>query len=206
MDRNLETKNKEMKLSPLNPMLLCPRFAHITEKSFNKLDLDSLKNCREVSRSWENYIDDQNILWNKILENQDTNKTLQLACKNDHIKMVKTIIQKSNELSIDLNAKVVFGWTAFQFACINDNFKIAELFVQKSAEFNIDLNAKYEYNSSATHFACHFGNLEIVEMLVQKSSEFSIDLNAKNGNDLAPFHLACRPRCLCRNLLNSILI
>ena len=47
----------------LNPMVFNARFLHITEKIFKKMDIKTLKNCRQVSKSWQEFIDNQNILW-----------------------------------------------------------------------------------------------------------------------------------------------
>ena len=46
----------------LNPMNFYPRFQHVTEKIFQNLDMITLKNCRQVAKSWQNCIDIQNIL------------------------------------------------------------------------------------------------------------------------------------------------
>ena len=69
-------KNK----STLNPMEFHLRFQHITEQIFEKLDKESLKNCREVSKSWQNFIDNRNILWIKLIKKEEGNKAFQLAC------------------------------------------------------------------------------------------------------------------------------
>ena len=56
-------KGKKVKLLPLNPIIFHSRFPHITEKILENLDKDSLKKFRLVSKSWQNCIDNQNILW-----------------------------------------------------------------------------------------------------------------------------------------------
>ena len=112
-------KNKKMNVLPLNPMVFYPRFQHITEQIFEKLDSKSLKNCRKVSKSWQECIDNQNILWNKIVKKKGGNKTFQLACKNGHSKMVEMLIKKPAKFNIDLNAKHEEGKTAFHFAWEN---------------------------------------------------------------------------------------
>ena len=71
-----------IKISPLNPMVFYPRFPHIPEKIFGLLDKKSLKHCREVAKSWQNCIDNRNLLWNKIAEDEGSNEAFQFACKN----------------------------------------------------------------------------------------------------------------------------
>ena len=78
-------KGKKVKLLPLNPMIFYARFPHITEKIFQNLDEDSLKSSRLVSKSWQNCIDNQNILWKKILKDEDAERAFQLACTSGHL-------------------------------------------------------------------------------------------------------------------------
>ena len=47
----------------LNPMVFHPRFRHVSEKILKKMDMKTFKNCRQVSKSWQEFIDNQNILW-----------------------------------------------------------------------------------------------------------------------------------------------
>ena len=54
-------------ITQLNPMVFYARFPHISEKIFEKLNINSLKKCREVSKSWEECIDNENILWKRIV-------------------------------------------------------------------------------------------------------------------------------------------
>ena len=83
------------------------------------MDDQSLKNCREVAKSWQNCIDNQNILWNKIAKKNDGTKLFQKACENGHFKMAKMLIQKATKLKIDVNAKSRFSETPFHLVCKN---------------------------------------------------------------------------------------
>ena len=128
-------------LTPLNPMVFYERFPHIPEKVFEIMDIESLKKFRKVSKSWQECIDNRDILWNKVSRTKNDAKALQSACEKGHSKMVKVLIQKSAEFNIDLNAKDKFGTTIFHQACMDGWSKIAEILIQNSAEFNINLNA-----------------------------------------------------------------
>ena len=94
-----------METSPLNPMVFYPRFPHIVKKIFKFLDMESLKNSRNVAKPWQEYIDNQNFLWNKIANTLGANEAFQLACKNGHLKMVNMLMQKPSKFDIELNAK-----------------------------------------------------------------------------------------------------
>ena len=63
---------------PLNPMVFHARFPHISEKIFETLNIKSLENCRKVSKLWLGCIDNQNILWNKIAQDENGNKKFQI--------------------------------------------------------------------------------------------------------------------------------
>ena len=185
-------KSEELKWAPLNPMAFCPQFQHITEKIFKKSEKKSLKNCRQVAKSWQNCIDNQNVLWNKIVDDEkNANIAFAKACKIGHSKIAEMLVLKSTDLKINLNKKDKHRNTGFHFACKNDNLEIVNMLIGNSNKFNIDLNAKDYWGKTAYHLACSWGNLNIVEMLIQKSTEFQIDLNAKCEWKKTGFHEAC---------------
>ena len=181
-DSHDEVDNKGIKIEllPLNPMIFNPVFPHIVQKIFDQLDRGSLRSCREVSRSWLESVDNQNLLWKEIVKDEGCDKVFQFACKNGHIKMLEMLFQKPTRSNIDYNAKGPRGWTAFHFCCLNGHLKIVEMIIRRSQELNIELNAKDDIGWTAFHFACQYGHLKIVEMIITKSQEFNIDLNAKD--------------------------
>ena len=81
----MEEKNSnDMEESPinqlaLNPMIFHQRFSHISKQIFEKLDEKNLKICREIAKPWQDCIDNQNILWNKIAKKNGGAQSLQLA-------------------------------------------------------------------------------------------------------------------------------
>ena len=58
-----EDENKSVEVPPLNPMAFYPGFPHIVEQIFQHMDEKSLSNCRVVSKSWLDCIDDRNLFW-----------------------------------------------------------------------------------------------------------------------------------------------
>ena len=77
------------KISLLNPTVFHPRFTHIVDSIFDNLDDESLKNCREVSKSWQVSIDERGILWIKLFKNKDCNKAFQSSCQNGLLKIAQ---------------------------------------------------------------------------------------------------------------------
>ena len=53
-DKVEENKKIKIDAQSLNPMVFYPGFPHIAEKIYNQFDKESLKSCREVSKSWLN--------------------------------------------------------------------------------------------------------------------------------------------------------
>ena len=47
---------------------LFSRYPHISEKIFQQLDDKSLTNCREVSKSWQEFLDSKNMSWIRIVD------------------------------------------------------------------------------------------------------------------------------------------
>ena len=46
---------------------LIARFPQIAEQIFEQLDNKSLTNCREVAKSWQEFVDDRNMSWVRIV-------------------------------------------------------------------------------------------------------------------------------------------
>ena len=111
-------KRVKIEIQPLNPMVFYPGFPHIAEKIFDQLDRGCLRNCREVSKSWLESIDNRNLLWNEILKDEGGNKVFQFACKKGHSKMLQMLFQNSAKFSIDFNARDQDKMTAFHWACM----------------------------------------------------------------------------------------
>ena len=59
-------------MTPLNPMAFYTGFPHIAEQIFVQMNKNDLRNFRKVSKSCQNCIDNKNILWNKIVKDQDS--------------------------------------------------------------------------------------------------------------------------------------
>ena len=91
-------KKQDGIFTTLNPMVFNSRFEHITEKILKKLDIKTLKNSRLVSKSWQEHIDNQKVLWTNV----DGAKVFQLACARGHMKMAEVLIQNSVRFNIDL--------------------------------------------------------------------------------------------------------
>ena len=104
MKADCSEEDSKLKMTVLNPMVFQQKFPHIVEKVFDHLDQKNLKNCRIIDKSWQNFIDTKNILWQKIVIDIGPNKAFQMACKIGHIKMTEMLIQKHSKFHVDYNA------------------------------------------------------------------------------------------------------
>ena len=73
-ERAMEEDINNMEVSLLNPMAFYPNFPHIGEQIFEKMDKGGLKTCRLLSKSWLEYMDNRNLLWKKIVEDEKNPK------------------------------------------------------------------------------------------------------------------------------------
>ena len=111
-----------------------------------------------------------------------------LACHSSG-SLASFIIDNSEKLNIDINAKDESGWTGFHIACKYGNYpSLVSLMLNKSKELNIDINAKVEDNQIMSQMnAFHKGlvpyglTLEwCVEDLLNRTKDVSIPPNEKN--------------------------
>ena len=158
------------------------RFPHIAEKIFEQLDNKSLTNCREVTKSWQNFIDEINIIWIRIVNIptilSDGDTYLHLAAQTGQTEVFGEILDKEH----DKNPKNNWGWTPFHLACYYDQMLITGLLLRNSSKsvMSIDLNAKDNNGRTGFHIASSCGQLSIVETLLKNSSDLHIELNAKD--------------------------
>ena len=171
------------------------RFPHIVEKILENLDVQSLRNGRQVSKMWQKIIDEKNLLWIQVIK---TTKILKNGMKPIHwafwkgdLKIGKFLVQNSAKLNIDLNETDDSGRTIFHLACWNGHSKIAEILLKKSVELKIDVNATTKKGKTAFHLACQHAQPQIVSMIMENSVDYSINLNAKDQHGWTAFHLAC---------------
>ena len=103
------------------------RFPHIAEKIFEQLDNKSLANCREVTKSWQNFIDGINLIWIRIVNIptilSDGDTYLHLAAQTGQTETFAEILAEEH----DKNPKNIWGWTPFHLACYHGQLSITEL-------------------------------------------------------------------------------
>ena len=99
-----EPKNDNSSM-PLNPRVFLSRFQHITEKIFEKMDIKTLRNCRQVSTTWQEFIDNHNIIW----KNETGTKAFQRSCQFYHTKLAGILIKNSKRFNIKISSTPVLS-------------------------------------------------------------------------------------------------
>ena len=102
-----------------------------------------------------------------------------LACKGGQTGIVKLLLETYEETEIQnvLNAKNMFGQTAFHLACLHGFTETAEILIHESILKNIKLDLG---GWKIFHGVCKNGQTNVVEMLLKKYAEQNIDLNTEN--------------------------
>ena len=160
------------------------RFPHIAEKIFEQLDNKSLTNCREVTKSWQNFINEINLIWIRIVNIptilSDGDTYLHLAAQMGQTEVFGEILAEEN----DKNPKNNWDWTPFHLACYYDQLLITGLLLRTASDKTIDLNTKDNNGRTGLHIASSCGHLSIVETLLKNSSDLDVDLNAKDATGM----------------------
>jgi hypothetical protein len=77
--RYFKTNLRQAKVKLSNMDELFERFPHIGKQIFEELDNDNLTECREVCKSWQTFIDNEKITWNRILMKFPTGEGMYLT-------------------------------------------------------------------------------------------------------------------------------
>ena len=181
---------------------------HVAELIFESIDTPELIKCLEVSETW-------NILAENVLFKRWKGKMSE-ACKSGKTEIVRILLERSENINIELNARDEDGSTAFILACeygrkdvvqllldnsnvitINDNEDSTSKLVcnngQKIAVYMLiahDLNARDAYGFTAFMNACINGHKDVVKLLLDHSDN-NIDVNATDNAGWTAFMYAC---------------
>jgi ankyrin repeat protein len=126
---------------------------------------------------------------NKNPKNLNGETPFIVACTKGRMNIAIILLNKSNELAIDLNMEDNYGRTGFHQACLKGHSEVTEIIVKNAASNNIDLNSKDNFGRTAFSNACSMGHLEVAEMIMKNAAK--IDLNLKDNYGRTAFHHAC---------------
>ena len=157
--------------------VLTLRIPHVAEQIFEQLDTKSLTNCREVAKSWRNFIDNKNFPWLQIinipsvLKNGDT--ILHVAARIGHTEILEVTLENEKIK----NPKNVYGETPLHLACYYGHFKIVNLLLQKYNGFYFDLVAEDRFDLTPFQYAYAKNHSDIKRIIHDKLIELKINPN-----------------------------
>ena len=157
------------------------RFPHIGEKIMDQLDNTNLTNCRLVDLFWRKSIDNQKLLWMRIIYeslSMGPNQEWQEISRKLNFEMVKILGKTANQLCEDLEEIYVYDKTPLAIAAISGNTEIvAKLFKKETFEKE---DAQPFYKSA------EFGKMEVCRFFIKNID----DKNPTDSDGLTPLHYA----------------
>ena len=133
------------------------RFPHLFERTFRKLNSETLFKSREVARSWKRFINEKNYPWLRVVNIptiwKDSNTYLHLAAEKGQIEAFKTAFSEEE----GKNVKNINGETSFHIACKNGHLNIVE-FLLETIDLYVDINSKCNNTFTGFTWACYKGH------------------------------------------------
>ena len=138
---------------------------HVAEKIFGYLDAKSLANCREVSKSWRDLIDDGKMWWILQLQEMMCGFLSNPNLNQNRIKIVEFILSQAEEHGFYLNATDNHGMILLHMACLEGNSDIVSILKKNAAIKGIDFNAVDNFGRSAFDYARMKGNADLIKVM-----------------------------------------
>ena len=80
----------------------------------------------------------------------------------------------SAKFNIELNAKDIYGDTAFHDACKIGNTCIVDMMINNSEPLKLDLAARNDRDETGFQFAQQFGHSDVVNLILSKMPRIAI--------------------------------
>ena len=140
----------------------CLRFPHIVESIFDQLNNESLVNCKEVGRCWNNILDDQvSFIEPKFLLMRKMVKLLKSKNQNRLIPKITKIATKINSKTFQELEMAVYEFYEAQPDEAYSNSLLP-------AGFSIS----YDEGTTLIHIAAGSGNTELLKYFFEKNEDW----------------------------------
>ena len=107
------------------------------------------------------------------------------ACENNHVEVIKFLLNESESRGININAKDENGNTGLHLS-VNQDAKLLAHFLNATG---IDVNIKNADGNTIFQLLCANGNEDGVKLFLYESRSKGIDVNAKGIFDISEFKL-----------------
>ena len=180
----------------LNTMeIFFARFSHLTETIFDQLDKANLTKCREVSRQWQQYLDEKRFLQIRVIRSVIGNvgKPWEIffkASNTESIQQIRYAVERLYSSCLEWRRDIITqlcldeSLTPLHVAAWGGHMAICKLFMENLA----DKFPKNENGQTPLHFAAWSGHLAVCKLFMENlAGKFP-----KNENGEPPLHLAAK--------------
>ena len=179
------------------------RFPVVAQGIFKELDDKTLTTCRNVSRLWCDYLDDQKFCWIGMIQRyrkniKNTYHHWKKIFKNTPVAIVKEISVSTQQFFKDDTSRTKFRWSPLHIAVGQGNLELCKYIFEKTKNTEPKIQSKW----TALHMAAKMGHEGICEFLMNNLE----DKNPSNSNGTTPFHYAAEGGLsnVCRLVIKNI--
>ena len=164
------------------------RFTHIAEKIFEELDNYNLIQCKIISESWKNFIEESKFSYIRLIaastncSKEEVKKTFPKANLEETMRLASDVTKVYDEL---LKIKIYDpSLTLFHLAAKRGYLSVCQILINGTEE--------KQCCSSQTplHYAAEYGHFSICQLIIEKSQPQENNLRDIEGN--FPLHIAAK--------------
>ena len=114
------------------------------------------------------------------------------ACREDCLEIVKLFVEKSDERSIQLDARCQANKNAFYWAMMSDSPKLLDYLIEQFNLRNIELYPARTNGKSSFFRACYLSqSTNVIQYFLQNHRELGINLYERDDNGRSGFLMSC---------------
>ena len=181
------------------------RLPHIGKQIFDSVDNSSLLKCKETSRSWYDFIDEQKFSWVRIIQKyvKESNKNYTECPKHWHKLFRKSSVEQVKYFASKIHEDVSYArkhgftylshegkeLTPLHFAVMftrSYDSDIIKGMIKGFLEVEKDKNSRDKDGNTPLHTAARNGNLDITQLIIETIE----DKNPTNNRGETPLHKA----------------
>ena len=152
------------------------RFPHIGEQVFKQLNNENLTKCREISKSWEEFIDNQKLPWIRLMK-----KYLSAGLEEDEVFLEdwQSFVKSYNVATLQ---EIAITIQHFCEPDLDEEYQNLDPLSAAVLSGNIEIVAKLLKNGAWTldeldyyplHYAAKEGNIAMYEFLIEKCEDWN---------------------------------
>ena len=171
------------------------RFPTVTQSILKELDNQALTKCREVSLGLQTFLNQDKILWMRMIRNYSENYGNHQQAWNLVVKKVSVDILKRLAICVESFFKVekpTYSISPLHIAVYSGNFALCKYIFEKSRDFN----SENVNEMTPLHIAANYGYLHIYKFISEgvkdKNPECTIGIENMVFTKVTPLHLAAK--------------